>query len=488
MLFLAILVIGCSEDTIDDSGIGSITGIVVEQGTNEPIENAKISTNPATTSIFTDENGEFVIADIPVEDYSVEARKEGWLARFEAASVMANTSVNVIFEMSVASLDNKRPSTPEAVFPEDKAEGVPTTTDFIWRSVDPDDDNLKYTLEIRNDKDEEVFLFNNLTDTTYTVQGLDYNNKYFWQVRASDEVNSEVLSPLFSFRTMLVPESRILFTRIISGNNVIFAVDEMGEEFQLTSSSDNSFRPRKSVQSNKIAYLRSLGGQIHLFTMNPDGSNDTQITSQVPVNAFNFELVDYTWIEEGGAILYPHLDKLYKIDVSGGGLELIYQTSNGDLISETAANSEGDLVAVLTTNISGYGGEIFTIDTDGTVIDKIVNNVSGALGGLDLSLRNEYLIYTHDVSGYEDDTYRKLNSRIFLYNFDTNTTIDLSLGKPEGTNDFDPSFSPNEAEIIFVNTSNDGISRRDIFKIGVNNMSSEERTLLIENASMPDWE
>lgn len=279
-----------------------------------------------------------------------------------------------------------------------------------------------------------------------------------------------------------------MFTRNISGNTSIFALNEEGEEFQLTSSSSNSFRPRKNIHSNKIAFLRTVGGQTHLFTMDPDGSNEKQVTSQIPVNGFNLDQLDFTWIEAGGALLYPHFDKLYKIDISGGGLEQIFQTSDGDFITEVAANAEGDLVAVLTTNSSGYGGEIFTIDLEGNIMERIVENVSGALGGLDLSLRNDFLLYTHDVSGYENDNYRKLDSRIFLYNTETGVTIDLSVGKADGTNDLDPSFSPNEAGIIFVNTSNDGISRRNVYEMEISENGSDGRSPMIDDASMPDWE
>jgi hypothetical protein len=64
--------------------------------------------------------------------------------------------------------------------------------------------------------------------------------------------------------------------------------------------------------------------------------------------------------------------------------------------------------------------------------------------------------------------------------------VDISNEKPNGTNDLDPIFAPNEAFVIYTNTSNDGISRKDIYtlEIGVD----ETRTLLYTDAFMPDWE
>ncbi|MNU11255.1 hypothetical protein D3C72_2589660 [compost metagenome] len=54
-------------------------------------------------------------------------------------------------------------------------------------------------------------------------------------------------------------------------------------------------------------------------------------------------------------------------------------------------------------------------------------------------------------------------------------------------------FSPNEAEIIFTNTSNDGLSIKNVYKASVTNTSSDSgttsssRTLLFEGGSMPEW-
>ena len=50
-------------------------------------------------------------------------------------------------------------------------------------------------------------------------------------------------------------------------------------------------------------------------------------------------------------------------------------------------------------------------------------------------------------------------------------------------------FSPNEAEVIFVNTSNSGNVPDDIFKIDYDELFEvDDRELLIEDAKMPDWE
>lgn len=95
------------------------------------------------------------------------------------------------------------------------------------------------------------------------------------------------------------------------------------------------------------------------------------------------------------------------------------------------------------------------------------------------------MIYTKDISGFENDDYRQLNSQLFLFDFDAGTSENLSEEKEEGFNDLDPRFSPNEADIIFTYTNNDGQSTRFIRTVAI---SSKERSNVIDDEEMPNWE
>ena len=110
----------------------------------------------------------------------------------------------------------------------------------------------------------------------------------------------------------------------------------------------------------------------------------------------------------------------------------------------------------------------------------------GAAGSVNLSVDGSQLLYTRDISGSETSSYRQLNSHMFVYDFTGMTTTDISIDKIDGTNDLDARFSPNDASVIFVNTSNDGISVKNVQTMFISN--TETRTTLIENAFMSDWE
>ena len=55
LLCVIIFVSGCSEDKIELTGRGILVGKVVSQGDNTPLENARASTSPNTSIVFTDE-------------------------------------------------------------------------------------------------------------------------------------------------------------------------------------------------------------------------------------------------------------------------------------------------------------------------------------------------------------------------------------------------------------------------------------------------
>ncbi len=483
--FFLIFFINCSEDKITITGKGAITGVAVTAGDFVPMENVKISTNPVSSTVFTDSEGNFEILEVPINNYSVQAEKDGYLTQFEGITVTDDSTINLIFEMDLSTSSNRPPDSPVLNSPVNNAIDQDIEVQLLWAGTDPDNDILTYSLEILNDQNSEVLEFTNISDTTYTVSGLSYGLKYFWQVAASDDINEPTLSEIFTFETLPFPNNRYFFVRKINGNNVIFSADEEGNEIQLTSENSNSWRPRKGNNTDRIAFLRTNGGQTHLFTMNLDGSDLFEVTNSIPVSGFNPEEIDFTWANNDSAIYYPSFDKLYRISPNGSGLTQIHQSINGNFITEVDWNGQTSRLALKTNNNSGYDVEIYTINTSGVVQDIILDNINGAAGGLDFSFDGFKLLYTHDITGNENSEYRQFDMNMFIYDFNTMSTSNVSDGKDSGTNDLDARFSPSEAELIFVNTSNDGISQNNVLIATIGDLSS--RITLFQDAKMPDW-
>lgn len=483
------LLMNCSENLVDKTLIGSISGKVVKIGTNTPLANVKITTSPTTTTTFTDQSGQFTLQDVPIGDYSVKAEIKGYLLAIQGANLKSDgQNVSIVFEMKDDNSLNSPPTIPVLTSPIANAVNQPTSILLTWTSSDPDPtDILKYTVIVKNSSNSDVKTIKDLKTNSYQLDSLKFGTSYFWQVKVSDNINPEVYSEVQRFTISSVPQNRFYYVKNLNGNRVIYSSNQDGMNFQFTSSNFNSFRPRKSNNSGVVAFLRTAGGNNQLFTANLDGSNVFQVTSIAP-SGFNLTDIDFSWSANGKELLYSNFDKLYRINKDGSGLEKIYQTPDGSLISESDWSKDGSMIALKTNNLDGYNVKIFIIDLQGNIIKNVIQNIQGAAGGLDFSVDGKKLLYTYDISGFQNSEYRQLNTHIFIFDLANNTKTDLSAFTkiPAGSIDIDPRFSPNEAMVIFTNTSNDGRSQKNIFTVQIDDDSS--RTLLFDDAEMPDWE
>jgi len=486
----------CSEDGLTESGFGTVTGTVVTEGDNTPLGNVKITSNPSSNTVFTAENGNFIITNVLVGEYSFQADIDDYTTQFKPVTVIDGVDTNVVFELELANSNNDAPLAPELIFPVDNSEDVATSVDFLWNASDTDDDIIEYTFELRNGSTNEMLVVESLLDTTYTVPNLALGTTYFWQVTADDSENVPVVSSLSSFTTIDGSDNRFFYVRTIGENNVIFSGSDTADtgseepnesEIQITNSDSNSFRPRKDRVSGKVAFLKTVGADTQLFVMNFDGTEEVQLTDVTPVTGFRQTEVDFTWYNNGNRILYPSLNKLYSISAFGTGNTVVYEAPVGVLITEVDANESNGLVAIKTNDASGYNARISIINPN-TGIESfvVIENVNGALGGIDFSIDASKVLYTRDMSGFEDPDYRILDSRIFEFDVNTSTATEVDTQKAAGTNDLDAKYSPDEGAIIYVNTSNDGISPRSILKHVFGDTTENE--VLFTEAFMPDWE
>jgi hypothetical protein len=485
ILFLLFLV-SCSEEKLGESSFGTVTGRVVNADTFEPMENVKILSSPTTSTVFTDVDGKFTVSNVKVGEYSFQAQKDGFVAKFEATTVTINNTSEVVFELKKATANNKPPTVPVLVSPVDNSTAQAISLDLTWTDTDPDNDELIFKITLRNATNSDVKVYNVIKEKKLTLTDLLYNTKYYWQIEVTDGVNTPVLSTISTFTTLAFPATRFLFVKNINDNNVIFTADDAGKQYQLTSSDKNYWRPRRNNQAKKIAFIGTSGSQNDLYTMNYDGTGVKRITSSVPIAGFNSDYVGYSWNASGSEFIYPNFDKLYKISSDGSGLTKIFQTPNGKFISECDWSADGTKIALKVNDANGYNVEVYVINPSGIVIATVLSGQNGAVGGLNFSITGQKLVYTKDLSGFENVNYRQLDSRIFEYSFASGISTQGITEKISGTNDLDVRYSPNESELIFTNTSNDGISIKNTVKTTVG--LSNSRTVLFSGTSMSDWE
>lgn len=492
LLFL--FCVSCREDLVGKVTTGTITGKVVKKGTNAPLPNVKIYTSPTTQTVFTNTDGTFTLNKVPLGDYSLKAELTGYLSTFQGVNVKTEDGISVVFELSDDNSLNSPPSIPILLAPLDQSENQPTSVNLIWSCTDPDPADslkLKFKVIVKNSLNTIVFQKDSIKAKNYVLNNLIFGVTYFWQVVADDTINTPVYSAVKQFKVSDTPNNRFHYVKKAGSNYYIVSSDETGQNFQFTPNSVNSWRPKLNNDAGLIAFLRTVAGNTQIFTAKKDGSNIKQVTSTQPVLGYNLEDLDFSWSTNGSEILYPSFNKLFKINKDGSGLTLMYTTTDGNFITQCDWSNDGSKIALKTNDVNGYNVKIFIIDPLGNIIKTILTGQTGAAGGLNFSIAGDNLIYTRDISGYENANHRQLDSHIFVYNLNTDFATDISLlsKKTLGSNDLDPRYSPNDAEVIFMNTSNDGISEKDIYKISLTYASGEyPRTLLFSTAEMPDWE
>ncbi len=492
------LCFSCSEDPISQNGFGDVTGTVVLAGDNTPLANVKITTSPVSNTVFTSEGGLFLLRDIPAGEYAIQADLDGYITSFEAANVIDGREVNVVFELVESTANNRPPEEPVLDTPEDGATDLGSSIDFIWSSTDPDDDDIFYTLEVRNTATDEILLIETEKDTMVTVENLRIGTTYVWQVEATDNVNEPVKSALRTFSTTGEGTNRFFYVRKIGGNNVIFSGTDTDEgdgnelifnenEFQITSENSNSFRPRQNSISGKVAFLRDVGAETHLFVMDPDGTNVRQLTTDIPVAGFRQSEIDITWSRNGQRIIYPYFNQLFSINASGTGNDPIYESAPGTFITEVDVNEVNDLLAIKTNNAAGYDARIVIINPNNdSEVHVVFEEKPGAIGGIDFSIDGTKVLYVHDDSGHEVPNYRRLDSRVYEYLISDSESTEIDTAKPAGFNDLDAKYTPDEGGVIFTSGSNDQISDLDIYIVRFDDTGAREK--VFTNATMPDWE
>ena len=495
ILFILILMGSCSEDTISTPVTGSISGTVIDKETGDPLENAKITTNPGSSTVFTDSEGEFLLSNILVDDYSVQAELDTYNTGFESVTVLEGITSSVALEIELSDITNVPPSTPVLIFPENGSDEVLLEVEFIWSASDSNGDDLEYTLDVRNGTTNEILLFEVGQDTTFTVSNLQLATNYFWQVTVTDGINDSVSSSLSDFKTISSPDNPYLFVKKINGNNVIYSGNEDfnpdGEPdvnlLQLTDENTNSFRPRRNNEVNKVAFLRTVGGDVQIFTMNLDGTEVTQVTSSIPVAGFRNDELDITWAVNGQLIYYANFDRLYSINPDGGGSTLLYQTLDGMLISEMdVADYDSNLVLLKTNNSQGYEARIYTIKlTSGSEVTIVHEGESGAAGGISFSANADKVLFTKDLSGSENSDYRRFENRIHMYNIPLGTLEEVVTEVVLGENDIDVKFSPSEGGVIFTRVESNNGAIPKIYKVDFDQGTDDK--LLFNEAFMPDW-
>ncbi|AHM62728.1 hypothetical protein D770_22405 [Flammeovirgaceae bacterium 311] len=485
-LLLAGGIVACNEDTIAPTGSGSIRGVVIDAETNNPIQTASITTNPATSAPVTNEEGIFTINNISRGDYSISAQKKGYKTKTVTVAVQntGQSDVTLVLERTDAGNTPGQPGSPS---PAASASGQPIDVTLSWEAPDTDNaDSLTYDVYLyQSGTAERTRIASEVSDTSVVAGNLMYGTTYFWQVVVRDQSGSTSNGEVWSFTTLSLPEARYLFARATDGNYDIYSSDGTeANTFRLTHDFSREWWPRLNPQRDVIAYSSNVGVEPQIYTMNRDGSSKRQIT-RVPVTGYHNQGIGFAWSPDGGQLLYANYDKLYRIARDGSGLSLVATAPANRHFRMVDWAENGDKIVAQTIGTDINDSEIYIMNANGSGMQQLVNNLPGRVESPTFSIDGNSILYTHDVSGFENLEGRQLDAHIFSIAANGSGRVDLSRNKPDGTNDLYPQYSPDGAKVIFVNTPNDGIGTTDVWMMNASDGS--ERVKLFSNATMPDW-
>ena len=113
----ALFLQGCNEDKLEVNAIGILDGTIMDFTSEVNLSGAVLTTNPPTVSVASDSAGYFIFKTIDVGDYSLIARKNGYVSESVAVSVQNNKSTTVVVLMERSSEYNDPPEFSGSFFP-----------------------------------------------------------------------------------------------------------------------------------------------------------------------------------------------------------------------------------------------------------------------------------------------------------------------------------------------------------------------------------
>jgi len=482
LLFTIFQLTSCVEDKVDPLLIGSIKGVIVSKALNTPIEEVEVNTAPVTSMTFTDADGKFTIDNVPEGEYTILTNAEGYARETIKVKVIRNAATEVSIKLGTANILAPAPETP---VPANGETNQPLTVTLKWSIPHTSDDTLQYAINIYEaNQIVPLIEIEGIRDTLYVVENLKYNTAYYWQVEVQSSTGYITSGDLWLFKTIPFPDNHIIFTSKNGGNFDLYSSDLAGDSLtRITFSSSYELRPIFNSNRDKIAFSSNATLDYHIYTMNNDGSGIQRITT-IPLAGYHNQGIGFSWSPDNGKFIYSNYNKLYRIDKDGVNLTLIATAPTNRNFRACDWTAVDNKIVVETIGSTIYESEIYLMNADGSDTVRLVDNLPGIIESPSFSIDGKEILYTRDASGFESEDGRQLDSRIFIKNTGTMAIVDVSNGKPDGTNDLQPRFSPDGAKIIFVNVSNTPNSLKSVW---IMDKDGANREKLFDGAEMPNW-
>lgn len=282
---------------------------------------------------------------------------------------------------------------------------------------------------------------------------------------------------------------KIVYVSSKDGDLDIYTMNPDGsDKIKLTRNSAFDYTPTFSSDGSKIAFASNRDGDSEIFLMNADGSNQTQLTHNDPVSCGGpcspcdpSEDNDPAFSPDGSRIVFVSCRetdgtvtngnrKLFSMNLDGTDQMRITDTIFSFGEGDPEYSPDGDKIAFtgLTPGpVSGYLGEIWIMNPDGSELQRLVERGYGP----SFSPDGERIAWSD-------------GSAIYAINSDGTDQTRLTRDAGIGGAGFDLSFSPNGRRIVFERSLS---GNKEIYNKNLLNGSKKRLTNNLTSDSAPNW-
>lgn len=217
---MVLFVLSCSDNSTNTSGT-TLKGQVIDANF-KPVANVLIKSIPQSTTILTDQNGNFEISDIAPGDYRIITEKPNYYPGDEAVKVISSKTTNMIIIINSIIDKNKPPTIP--IFTNLTNNQTISSTSLIvnWDCSDPENDPISYDIYFSKKNPPVAKVEDSYIKQTYTIDSLTDSTDYYIQIVARDFYhavsNSSVLHVHTNFTTIPITTSNIIAIFKFDGN------------------------------------------------------------------------------------------------------------------------------------------------------------------------------------------------------------------------------------------------------------------------------